>query len=38
MDRPEVNEVPEGTGEKRNLERTGYEVICGAPTALTVMG
>ena len=36
MDRPGVFQVPEGSGEQRKMEETGYEVICGAPTALTV--
>ena len=32
MDRPGVRQVPEGRAEQRNIEETGYEVICGAPT------
>ena len=32
MDRPGVHQVPEGSGEQREMEETGCEVICGAPT------
>ena len=32
MDRLGVCRVPEGSGEQRKMEETGYEVICGAPT------
>ena len=38
MDRPGVRQVPRGSGEQGKLEKTGYEVICGAPTTLTVKG
>ena len=38
MDRPEVLQVPEGCGEVRKMEETGYEVISGTPTTLTVRG
>ena len=38
MDRPGVSQVPEGSGELRKLEETGYEVICGAQTTLAVKG
>ena len=38
MDRPGVRQVPEGRGEQRKMEETGYEVICGAPTTLGVKG
>ena len=38
MDRPGVRQVPESSGEQRNLEETGCEVICGAPTTLAVKG
>ena len=38
MDRPGVRQVPEGSGEQRKMEETGCEVICGAPTTLTVKG
>ena len=27
MDRPEVHQVPEGSGEQRKMEETGYKVI-----------
>ena len=36
MDRPGVRQIPEGSGEQRKVEETGYEVICGAPTTLAV--
>ena len=32
LDRPGVRQVPEGIGEKRKMEETGYGVICGVPT------
>ena len=35
MDRPGVQQVPEGSGE---LEKTGCKIICGAPTTLAVKG
>ena len=38
MDSPGVREVPEDSGERREMEETGCEVICGAPTALAVKG
>ena len=38
MDRPGVRQVPEDSGEQRKLEKTGCEVICGAPTTPMVMG
>ena len=38
MDRPVVRQVPEGSGEQGKMEETGYEIICGAPTTLTVKG
>ena len=38
MDRPGIHQVPEGSGEQGKLEETGCEVICGAPTTLTVKG
>ena len=34
MDRPEVCQVPEGSGEQRKIEETGCEVICVAPVTL----
>ena len=36
MDRPGVRQVAEGSGEQRNMEETGCEVICGAQTTLAV--
>ena len=36
MDRPGVRQVPEGSGEKRKMEETGCEIICGAPMTLAV--
>ena len=37
MDRPGVRQVPgEGSGEQGNVEETGCEIICGAPTTLAV--
>ena len=38
MDRPGVRQVPEGSGEQGRMEKTGCEIICGAPTTLTVKG
>ena len=38
MARPGVRQVPEGSGEQRKMEETGYELICGAPTTLAVKG
>ena len=38
MDRPVVRQVPEGSGEQGKMEETGYEIICGAPTTITVKG
>ena len=38
MDRPGVQQVPEGSGEQGKMEETGCETICGAPTTLTVKG
>ena len=38
MDRPGVHQVPEGSGEQEKMEETGCEIICGAPTTLTVEG
>ena len=37
-DRPKVSQVPEGSGEQGNMEETGCEIICGAPTTLAVEG
>ena len=36
MDRPGVWQVPEGSGEQGKMEKTGCEIICGAPTTVTV--
>ena len=36
MDRPGVRQVPEGSGEQGNMEKTGCKIICGAPTTLAV--
>ena len=36
MDRPGVRQVPEGSGEQRNMEETGCEIICGAPMTLAL--
>ena len=38
MDGPGVRQVPEGSGKHRIMKGTGYEVICGAPTTLSVKG
>ena len=36
MNRPGVWQVPEGSGEKGKMEKTGCRIICGAPTSLAV--
>ena len=38
MDRPGVRQVPEGSGEQGKMEKTGCEIIFGAPMTLAVMG
>ena len=38
MDRPGVHQVPEGSGEQGKMEKTGCEIICGAPTTPAVKG
>ena len=38
MDRPGVRQVPEGCGERRKMEETGCEIICGGPTTFAVKG
>ena len=38
MDRPGVRQVLGGSGERRKMEETGYEVTCGALTILAVEG
>ena len=36
MDRPGVQQ--EGSGEQEKMEKTGREIICGAPMTLVVKG
>ena len=36
MDRPGVHQVPEGSEEQGRMEKTGCEIICGAPTTLAL--
>ena len=38
MDRPGVRQVPEGSGEQGEMDKTGYKIISGAPTTLAVKG
>ena len=38
MDRPGVQQVPEGSGEQGKMKKTGCKIICGAPTTLEVKG
>uniref|UniRef100_UPI003AF6AD8A hypothetical protein n=1 Tax=Thiolapillus sp. TaxID=2017437 RepID=UPI003AF6AD8A len=38
MDRPGVQQVPEGSGEQGKMEKIGCEIIYGAPTTLAVKG
>ena len=38
MNRPGVCQIPEGSRERREMEETGCEVICGAPRAIAVKG
>ena len=38
MDMPGVRKVPEGSGEQGKMEKTGCEIIRGAPTTLAVNG
>ena len=38
IDRPGVRQVPEGSGERAKMEKTGRKNICGAPTTLAVKG
>ena len=35
---PGVRQVPEGSGDQGEMEETGCEINCGAPTALAVKG
>ena len=32
----EWTQVPEGGGEQGKMEKTGYKIICGAPTTFAV--
>ena len=32
MDRPGIRQVPEGSGEQKEMGETGCELICGVPT------
>ena len=38
MDRPRVQQVPEGSGEQVKMEKRGCKIICGATTTLAVKG
>ena len=38
MDRPGVRQVPEGSGEQGNMEKTGFRIIFGAAMTLAVKG
>ena len=38
MDRPGIHQVPEGSGEQTKMEKTGCEVVCGAPVSPAVKG
>ena len=38
IDRPEVQQVPEDSGEQRKMEEIGCEMTCGVPTTLAVKG
>ena len=38
MDRPGVRQVPESSGELGKMEKTGCQIICGAPATLAVKG
>ena len=38
MDRPGVQQVPEGSGEQGTMEKTGWEIICDAPVTLADKG
>ena len=38
MDRPGVQQVPEGNGEQKKMEKTGFKIIFGAPMTLAVKG
>ena len=38
MDRPGVQQVPEGSGEQGKMEETGGEIFCGAHTTIVAKG
>ena len=38
MDRPGVPQVPGGSREQGKMEKTGFEIIFGAPMTLMVKG
>ena len=38
MDRPGVQQVPEGSGEQGKIEKISCKIVCGAPTTLRVKG
>ena len=38
MNRPGVQQVPEGSGEQGKMEKTSCKIICGAPMTLVVQG
>ena len=38
IDRPGVRQVPEGSEEQGEMEKTGCKIICGAPSTLAVKG
>ena len=38
MDSPGIRQAPGGSGEQRKIEETDCEIICGAPTTLSVKG
>ena len=37
-DRPGIRQVPEGSGEQGEMEKTDCEIVCVAPTTLAVKG
>ena len=38
MDKPEVRQVPESSGEQGKMEKTGCQIICVVPATLPVKG
>ena len=38
VSRPGVQQAPEGSGEQGKMDKTGCEIICGAPVTLMVKG